>query len=81
MSIMDFFITRTAWCPKCQKYRAFNVITILDQFLHEGEIYTAAQKKAYCDICGSPVYVSTLNQENINRRQDAVQRGHKLYEY
>lgn len=81
MSIMDFFSTRTAWCPRCQKYRAFNVVGVLEPFLHDGETYTAAQKKAYCDICGAPVYVSTLNQENINHRLYAVQKGWKLNEH
>lgn len=71
-------MNKIVFCPECRKDVKFSVKEKVDSAELRGEIYEFTSKTAYCDECGSEVYVPEIEDENLKALYDAYRQKHGI---
>ncbi|OFV69200.1 type II TA system antitoxin MqsA family protein [Acetobacterium wieringae] len=71
-------MNKIVFCPECRKDLKFSVKEKVDSAELRGEIYEFTSKTAYCDECGSEVYVPEIEDENLKALYDAYRQKHGI---
>lgn len=68
----------TTFCEECRKDVSYKEIEVALQNELKGETYEYTGKKAVCDLCGSDVYVSEIEDFNLKALYDAYRRQNSI---
>ena len=70
-------MNETAYCLHCGEHTEFEIKTESIYTVTKNGGSETAEETAYCKRCGNPVYVPAVNDRNVERRLEAVQRFYR----
>ena len=65
---------RIVFCPECRQDLRFSIREKPDSAELKGEVYKFISKAAYCENCGTEVYVPEIEDENLKLLYDAYRK-------
>jgi len=71
-------LNRIVFCPECRQDVRFSVREKPDSAELKGEVFEVISKTAYCDDCGTEVYVPEIEDENLRSLYDAYRHKHSI---
>lgn len=71
-------MNRIVFCPDCRLDVRFSVREKPDSAELKGEVYEFISKTAYCDECGTEVYVPEIEDENLKSLYGAYRQKHNI---
>ncbi len=71
-------MNRIVFCPECRQDVKFSVREKPDSAELKGEAYEFTSKTAYCNECGTEVYVPEIEDENLKALYDAYRQKHGI---
>ena len=71
-------MNRIVFCPECRQDVRFSVREKPDSAELKGEIYEFISKTAYCDECGTEVYVPEIEDENLKSLYAVYRQKHNI---
>lgn len=61
----------TTFCVECCRNCSYDIITSREQATVRGLNFNYIKQTAYCSICGEPVYVPEINDENVRTQEES----------
>lgn len=71
-------MNRIVFCTECRQDVRFSVREKPDSAELKGEVYEFISKTAYCDECGTEVYVPEIEDENLKSLYFAYRKKHNI---
>lgn len=71
-------MNRIVFCPECRQDVRFSVREKPDSAELKGEVYEFISKNAYCDECGTEVYVPEIEDENLKSLYAVYRQKHNI---
>lgn len=69
---------KSVFCPECRKDVSFTLRDKYDSAELKGMVYNFSSKDAFCEECGSKVYVSDVEDENLKSLYDIYRSEHNI---
>lgn len=69
---------QTVFCPECRQDVSYSVREQNETAEIKGEVYDFISHTAYCEKCGSEVYVPELSDENLRALYDVYRQRHDI---
>lgn len=67
-----------AYCTDCHEKNNYKVVSQGVEMTVRGTEFSYIEKAAYCEVCGSVVYVPEINDQNVVSREEAYRKSMKI---
>lgn len=68
----------TGFCVACGRYVPYSVVSERVNATIRGTSFEYVKVYAICDECGEKIYISEINDENVEKRRTAYDRAKKV---
>lgn len=69
---------QSTFCPECRRNVKYSVKRNKEAAELKGEVFEFTSHSAYCDECGSEVYIAGLEDANLKALYDAYRQRHQM---